>query len=136
MPHPQIRLKDKEYKILEVLQPNVTEGFAKSYFHWDHENDHIESDNVDIIGIIDEIEDKTSYPHSNEKREVVRVVVRNKYKTTKINFWAEQIKVIAALKLKKRDAIVLEDIKKKKNIFLDYQYESSILKLDDVPTLK
>lgn len=46
----------------------MTETFAKSYFHWDHENDHIESDNVDIIGIIDEIEDKTSYPHSNEKR--------------------------------------------------------------------
>lgn len=64
------------------------------------------------------------------------MVVRNKFKTVKINFWAEQIKVIVALKLKKRDAIVLEDIKKKKNIFLDYQYESSILKLDDVPTLK
>lgn len=50
------------------------------------------------------------------------MIVRNKFKTVKINFWAEQIKIIGALRLKKRDAIVLEDIKKKKSIFLDYQY--------------
>jgi hypothetical protein len=61
---------------------------------------------------------------------VVRVIVRNKFKTVPINFWAEQIKVLSSLKLKKREAVIFEDIKKKKNIFLDFQYESTVIKLD------
>ena len=36
MQFPQIRLKDKDFKIMEVQQPNMTEQYAKSYFHWDH----------------------------------------------------------------------------------------------------
>jgi hypothetical protein len=61
---------------------------------------------------------------------VVRVIVRNKFKTVPINFWAEQIKVLSSLKLKKREAVIFEDIKKKKNIFFDFQYESTVIKLE------
>lgn len=136
MVQPQLRLKDKQYKILEVQQISLTEKFAKSYFHWQHESESPEVDNVDIVGIIDDISEKKVYPNSSEKRQVVRVTVRNKYKTVQINFWAEQIKTLTSLKLKKRELVVLEDIKKKKNIFLDYQHESSVIKLDQNPILK
>ena len=61
---------------------------------------------------------------------MVRVIVRNKFKTVPINFWAEQIKVLSSLKLKKREAVIFEDIKKKKNIFFDFQYESTVIKLE------
>lgn len=71
------------------------------------------------------------YPHFNEKREVVRITVRNRLKTNQINFWAEQIKTLSSLKLKKKQVVIFEDIKKKKNIFLDFQHESSVIKLDE-----
>lgn len=63
-------------------------------------------------------------------------MVRNTHKTVKISFWAEQIKALRAIKLRRREPIVLEDIKKKKNMFLDFTYESSVIKLDDDPELK
>lgn len=65
-----------------------------------------------------------------ETRQVIRIVVRNIYKTVKVSFWAEQINTYKNAKLRRRDAIILEDIKKKKNLFLDFTHESSIIKLE------
>ena len=62
--------------------------------------------------------------------------MRNTFKTVKISFWAEQIKALRAMKLRKREPIILEDIKKKKNMFLDFTYESSVVKLEEDLELK
>ena len=40
------------------------------------------------------------------------------------------------MKLRKREPIILEDIKKKKNMFLDFTYESSVVKLEEDLELK
>jgi Trm5-related predicted tRNA methylase len=89
---------------------------------------------VDIIGIVEDIEEKTSYKNVNtfqEQRDVVRLIVRNAFKTVRINFWADHINILNSLSLKKKQAIVLEDIKKRKSIFLDYMAESNIIMLDE-----
>jgi hypothetical protein len=52
----------------------------------------------------------------------VRIVLRNRLKIVKISFWAEQIKVLKAMCLKPKDPIIFEDIKKKKNMFLDFTF--------------
>ena len=67
MQHPQIRLKDKDSKIIEVQQEKMMQQFGNSYYHWDHEHDSVDNENVDVIGIIDEIEEKTSYTQSNSQ---------------------------------------------------------------------
>jgi hypothetical protein len=45
---------------------------------------------------------------------MIRLTVRNIYKTVKINFWYEHIRIIKEMEIKKNDKIILEDIKKKK----------------------
>lgn len=99
---PQIRLKDKEYKIHEIANEDITSQYAKEYFHWDHDADFIQYENVDVIGIVDEIEEKTSYKQNatNDQRDVVRIVIRNKIKTVKVSFWADQIKNLQGFDLK------------------------------------
>jgi len=64
---------------------------------------------VDLVGVIDEIEDKIAYTNltPGESRQVIRIVVRNIFKTVKVSFWAEQIGSFKNAKLKKRDAIIL-----------------------------
>lgn len=55
-----------------------------------------------MIGIVDEIEEKTSYKQNatNDQRDVVRIVIRNKIKTVKVSFWADQIKNLQGFELK------------------------------------
>ena len=55
-----------------------------------------------------------------EQRDVVRLIVRNAFKTVRINFWADHINILNNLNLRKKQPIIVEDIKKKKSIFLDY----------------
>ena len=103
------------------------------YYRWDHENDSVDMENVDVIGIVEDIEEKTSYSQSNsqDSREVVRIILRNKFKVVKVSFWAEQIKILKALNLYRKEPLLLEDIKKKKNMFLDFTFESSVFRLKD-----
>lgn len=51
----QIRLKDKEYKILEIHNEDYTRNLSSEYFHWDHESE-TENEFVDVIGLVDDIE--------------------------------------------------------------------------------
>lgn len=62
---------------------------------------------------------------------MVRLIVRNAVKTVRINFWADQITILNNLNLKKKQAIIIEDIKKKKSVFLDYISESNLIILDE-----
>jgi hypothetical protein len=57
--------------------------------------------------------------------------VRNRIKSIKVSFWAEQIKMLDLTQLKKYDEIIMMDLKKKKNIFLDFTIESNLIKLKD-----
>lgn len=102
-----------------------------SFYRWDHECDSIDMDNVDVIGIVEDIEEKTSYSqsNSNESREVVRVILRNRFKVVKVSFWAEQIKALKNFDLHRKEPLLLEDIKKKKNMFLDFTFESCLIRL-------
>lgn len=56
--------------------------------------------------------------------------MRNTIKTVKISFWAEQIQSLKALKLKRNEEVIFEDIKKKKNMFLDFTVESNLIRLE------
>jgi hypothetical protein len=62
---------------------------------------------------------------------VVRLIIRNAFKTVKISLWADHIQIIQNLQLQRKQPILLEDIKKKKTYFLDYISESNIILLDD-----
>ena len=42
MQFPQIRLKDKDFKVMEVQQPNLTEQYAKFDSKWDHEYEQLQ----------------------------------------------------------------------------------------------
>lgn len=57
--------------------------------------------------------------------------MRNRIKSIKVSFWAEQIKMLDLTQLKKYDEIIMMDLKKKKNIFLDFTIESNLIKLKD-----
>jgi len=80
---------------------------------------------VDIVGVIEDIEEKTNYGvkeigDQKEQKEVIRVVIRNKFKTVKVNFWSDQLRNLSKLNLKKGEVIIFEDIRKKKQVFLDF----------------
>ena len=62
---------------------------------------------------------------------MVRLIIRNAFKTVRINFWADQINILNNLNLKKKQPIIIQDIKKKKSIFLDYIPESNLIILDE-----
>jgi len=89
---------------------------------------------VDIVGVIEDIEEKTNYGvkeigDQKEQKEVIRVVIRNKFKTVKVNFWSDQLRNLSKLNLKKGEVIIFEDIRKKKQVFLDFAVESSVIRL-------
>ena len=130
----QIRLKDKEYKILEIHNEDYIRQLNTEYFHWDHENE-IENEYVDVIGIVEDIEDKTTYNSNNQidYKSVIRVVVRNKYKSMRISFWTDQMKNLESFNLKKKEAIVFEDVRKKQSKYYDFGFESSLLKVSEHP---
>lgn len=56
-------------------------------------------------------------------------MIRNKFKIVKVSFWADQLKNLLRLNLKKGETILIEDVKKKKLVFLDYSSESTLIKL-------
>ena len=56
MQHPQIRLKDKDSKIIEVQSDKIVQDYPSSYYRWDHENDSVDMENVDVVGIVEDIE--------------------------------------------------------------------------------
>jgi hypothetical protein len=88
---------------------------------------------VDVVGVVEDIEDKMTYKNANtlqEGRDVVRLVIRNAFKTARISFWADNINVLKGLNLQRKQPILILDIKKKKTIFLDYVPESNIILLD------
>jgi hypothetical protein len=88
---------------------------------------------VDVVGVVEEIEERASYKNANtlqEQRDVVRLIVRNAFKTVKISFWADHINLLNSFHLAKKQPILLEDIKKKKTVFLDFMAESNLLLLD------
>lgn len=62
-------------------------------------------------------------------KEVIRIVVRNKFKTVKISFWSDQMKTLEQLNLKKGEVVIIEDLKKKKTIFLDYSSEANLVRV-------
>ncbi len=84
-----------------------------------------------MIGIVERVEEKVVYKQTgtNESREVQRVVIKNHMKTIKISFWAEQIKNLESLNIKKNEPIILLDVKKKKKFYLDFTFESDLIKL-------
>ena len=89
---------------------------------------------VDVIGIVEEIEEKITYKNVNtfqEQRDVVRLIIRNAFKSVKISFWADHITFMNSYNLKKKQPILIEDIKKKKTVFLDFISESNIIVLDE-----
>jgi len=78
---------------------------------------------VDVIGYVEEIEDTITYKNVNtfqEQRDVKRLIIKNAFKTVKISFWADHINILNNLNLQRKQAIIIEDIKKKKTIFLDF----------------
>lgn len=63
------------------------------------------------MGVIEDIEEKTNYGvkeigDQRELKEVIRVVIRNKYKTVKVNFWSDQLRNLSKLNLKKGEVII------------------------------
>ena len=89
---------------------------------------------VDVIGIVEEVEEKITYKNANtfqEQRDVVRLIIRNAFKSVKISFWADHINLLNGFNLKKKQPILIEDIKKKKTVFLDFISESNIIVLDE-----
>lgn len=78
-----------------------------------------------MVGVVEDIEEKTFYGIKNvgdakEAKEVIRVVVRNRFKSVKVSFWSDQLKNLLKFNLKKGEVIFLEDVRKKKLVFLDY----------------
>lgn len=129
-----IRLREKDYKLHMLNERSITSKFADEYYHWEHEYDYIESENVDVIGLIEDIEEKTVYGlkevgEHKETKEVIRVVIRNKFKTVKVSFWSDQLKNLSKLNLKKGEVVVIEDVRKKKIVFLDFANESTVVRL-------
>lgn len=59
------------------------------------------------------------------------MIIRNVLKTVKISFWADHINLLNSFNLKKKQPILIEDIKKKKSVFLDFMAESNIIVLDE-----
>jgi hypothetical protein len=57
-------------------------------------------------------------------------VIRNKFKLAKVSFWSDQLKNLLKYNLKKGEIIFIEDVKKKKHVFLDYSTESTLVKLE------
>lgn len=93
---------------------------------------------MDVVGVVEEIEERASYKNANtlqEQRDVVRLIVRNAFKTVKISFWADHINLLNSYHLAKKQPILLEDIKKKKTVFLDFMAESNLLLLDPQDSL-
>ena len=60
---------------------------------------------------------------------MIQVVIRNKFKTVKVSFWSDQLKNLSKLSLKKGEVVIIEDVRKKKLVFLDFANESTVIRL-------
>jgi hypothetical protein len=109
---------------------------GSEFFQWDHMSDS-QSIYVDVIGIVEDIEDKTTYSPQNpsEVKSVIRVVVRNCFKSIRISFWTDQMKTLEGLNLKRNEPIIIEDVRKKQAKYYDYGSECNLLHLNDHPFL-
>jgi hypothetical protein len=56
-----IKLREKDYKLHVLNEQAITSKFEEEYYHWEHQFDYVESENVDVIGVVDDIEEKASY---------------------------------------------------------------------------
>lgn len=114
----------------------MTRVLGGEFFQWDHMSDS-QSNFVDVVGIVDDIEDKTTYSPQNpsEVKSVIRVVVRNCIKSIRISFWTDQMKTLEGLNLKKNEPIIIEDVRKKQAKYYDFGSESNLLHLNDHPFL-
>ena len=106
-----IKLKERDYRLHLLTDPQVTGNYPEEYYHWEHEYDYIENEMVDIVGVIEDIEEKTNYGvkevgDQKEVKEVIRVVIRNKFKTVKVNFWSDQLRNLSKLNLKKGEVVI------------------------------
>ena len=102
MPLPQIKIKQKEFKVAEVQNPAVTDSFQLSYYRWDHEVNFADSERVDVIGIVEDIDDQTHYEDEVSSKFVIRITVKNIFKVVKISFWSDQIQHFKTARLKKK----------------------------------
>ncbi len=61
-----------------------------------------------MIGVIEDIEQKATYNNNPvDSKSVVRVILKNKFKTIKISFWTDQIKIFESFNLKRKDKIII-----------------------------
>jgi hypothetical protein len=61
-----------------------------------------------VIGVIEDIEQKATYNNNPvDSKSVVRVILKNKFKTIKISFWTDQIKIFESFNLKRKDKIII-----------------------------
>jgi hypothetical protein len=89
---------------------------------------------VDVIGVIDDIEEKATY--TVDTKSVIRVVLKNKFKSIRISFWTDQMKNFENFNLKKKEFIIIEDIRKKQGKYYDFSLESTLINLAEFPFLK
>ncbi len=47
-----IKLREKEYKLHVLNEQSITSKFSEEYYHWEHEFDYIENENVDVVGVV------------------------------------------------------------------------------------
>ena len=73
---------------------------------------------MDVIGVIDDIEEKATY--IVDTKSVIRVVLKNKFKSIRISFWTDQMKNFENFNLKKKECIIIEDIRKKQGKYYDF----------------
>lgn len=91
---------------------------------------------MDVIGLVDDIEEKTHYnPNNQIDRAVIRVVLRNKYKSVRISFWTDQMKNLESFNLKRKEWIIISDVRKKQSKYYDFAFESSLIRVSDDPAL-
>lgn len=50
-----IKLREKDYKLHALAEQAITAKFPEEYYHWEHEHDYIENENVDVVGVIEDI---------------------------------------------------------------------------------
>ena len=73
---------------------------------------------------MEDIENKITYNNNNQidNKSVIRVVVRNKYKSIRISFWTDQMTNLESFHLHKKDAIIFEDVRKKQSKYYDFGF--------------
>ena len=71
-----------------------------------------------------------------DTKSVIRVVLKNKFKSIRISFWTDQMKNFENFNLKKKEFIIIEDIRKKQGKYYDFSLESTLINLAEFPFLK